>query len=599
MERLWRVVVVVLVAVGVAGVFPVVTAGPAVAQVTVDPVGRVDLTECVNGQPQGACSPLWASWEGTVGPKVGASWEFYRKNDEVYVRNVSVNGTTNTGPICVASTNYLTGEREWAVWYNQIDTSDPVVMMQVSAGNDTAAQTKTSWTGAYAFRSSHPMTFEKCAATDPGAVVVPPGDQSIPPPDYKCGRTLRDGGNGQWFADLEAYDLYPANTGGVAGGDFVGYEDGSFSWDLSWSENDVGANIDSERTGVPSRNTVALPPLSQMPPGGWTATFFVIRTTDRNAGRSGDWSYMPDDGREVSGGGDFHDVDIDGSGPGGYRPIWVPGDVWKSWQGLPSDHRAPGHHFSPEMSLIASVNGAEVAMHHPDGWHVVYGRCSLTLDPTRPAVNYQGETGPATRPEHQPSTTTTSTTVAGGGSTGTTLRESGHDDQGEDGTKSDCSAGFLGRLPVIGTAFELVARLTCALKQLLRELFIPDDVGLMFDVGDYSHRFPASWVNEATDSVTTLQSSISTAAGGSACGPVMNLPRPMNMTVRFPGPAGCGPTAAGASAANDAESFNLYGYRGGIRAVLKLFLYLGVLWRLIRLTPWAEGKDDGAPSFDN
>jgi hypothetical protein len=62
--------------------------------------------------------------------------------------------------------------------------------------------------------------------------------------------------------------------------------------------------------------------------------------------------------------------------------------------------------------------------------------------------------------------------------------------------------------------------------------------------------------------------------------------------VRFPGPAGCGGSG---SATADSAAFGLFGYREGFRALLTGMLYLGVVWRLIRLAPWSEGKDDGGP----
>jgi hypothetical protein len=62
----------------------------------------------------------------------------------------------------------------------------------------------------------------------------------------------------------------------------------------------------------------------------------------------------------------------------------------------------------------------------------------------------------------------------------------------------------------------------------------------------------------------------------------------------MPGPSGCNGAAA---TAGHSAAFDLFGFRTPIRAGLTVALYLGVVWRLIRLAPWSEGKDDGGPEF--
>lgn len=430
------------------------------------------------------------------------------------------------------------------------------------------------------------------------AHVAPPG-AAINSPYYACGRTIRDVGGGQFFVDLEAANLTDEAV------DSLTAVDRGHEWRTSWG---VARPTPTAATSE-STLTLALPPLSEMPEGGWTATFYVWRDRLVDTGRF--------DSEQFSG-GDFERYDADGPGAEPTLWWWVPTEVHEVFNRLPAHWKGEivgesylwdesdgdRDHWLAEMGVgvidsNVQVNGGDFPGFNGGDFDSLRGTCTVTINPARPGDgSAQGTTGPA--PVNIcPSGGTTTTTIAACSTVVTTIPKSDPGTQGQDGEKQDCSAGFLGRIPLIGGAFDLTARLVCALKQILVELFIPDDLGAMFDLGEYSTRFPASWVSEGTESVTSLQGSISTAAGGSVCGPVMNLPQPMSMTVRFPGPAGCGPTAAGASASNDSAAFNLHGYRGGIRALLKLFLYLGVTWRLIRLAPWAGDKDDGAPTFDH
>jgi hypothetical protein len=426
-------------------------------------------------------------------------------------------------------------------------------------------------------------------ATDFAARVGPlPGD--IPLPDYRCGRTIRSVGGGQYFVDLEAFNMFPVNVG-VGGGDFVGYSDSGFSWLSSWGSS-IGAQFpgyDGEvvTSGQPAKVTLALPPLSTMPPGGWTARFSFDRIADNNG--SGSWADL--------GGGDWKEFDADGPGPEPVKPWWVKNVVWEAYMALPPAMRSgtvitpsgvtytgnSGHHYAPTGILATRVGTTDAGGPIGSGWDSVTAACTVTIDPLNPENGAGGSTGTGTA--------TTSTTVPGA-TTSTTKPVGTNSTQGEDGSKNDCSAGFLGRVPIIGGVFDSVARLVCALKQLLLELFVPDDLGELLDVGEFSTKFPGSWVSSGVGGVSSLQSTVQAGVNGSACGPVMNVPAPVSMTVRFPGPAGCGGSG---NATADSAAFGLFGYREGFRALLTGMLYLGVVWRLIRLAPWSEGRDDGGP----
>jgi hypothetical protein len=430
---------------------------------------------------------------------------------------------------------------------------------------------------------------------------VGPNVGDVPLPEYRCGRTLRNVGGGQWFVDLEAFNVNPVNTGGVGGGDFVGYADSGYLWNVSWSEFDVGANIDSQQTGVPSRNTIALPALSTMPQGGWTATFYVTRETD--VGRGGSYADL--------GPGAARNIDEDETGAGEeVKPWWVHPTVWALWTSLPASWRDgsrltpggivydqtalyDGDHFLPPWVLRfdTMTGGGDFDPATAAPWQSVTATCTVTIDPLNPGDDWTSGT---TAPPPGSGTGTTTTTVPG--STTTTRPAGTEGTQGEDGSRNDCSAGFLGRLPVIGGFFDLTARLVCALKQLLVELFVPDDFGQLVSLDEFGSKFPVSWVGEGVSGVNTLRSSIQTGVGGSACGPVMNVPAPIGMTVRLPSPPACGGSGSSVTAGYS-EAYDVFGYRSAIRATLTAMLYLGLVWRMIRLVPWGGGKDDGGPTF--
>ncbi len=428
-------------------------------------------------------------------------------------------------------------------------------------------------------------------------------ETDIPVPDYRCGRTIRNVGGGQYFVDLEAFNMFPANVGVGSGGDFVGYTDSDFNWRSSWGATIGAVQFPAFNGAVvasqeAAKVTVALPPLSEMPAGGWTATFGVIRTIlpVGGASASGSWDNLDE----------FAVHTLDEDGPGGpiqAKPWWVKGIVWEAWTRIPPSWKEgtvltptgisytgnTGDHWMPPGAFLLEPNdagGGDFVQTAGAGFDVVYGTCTVTINPLAPADGSTGVTG-AGDGGVSPTTTTTIP-----GTTSTTKPNGGENTQGEDGTKNDCSAGFLGRIPLIGGAFDGVARLVCALKQLLLELFVPDDLGELLDVNEFSTKFPGSWVSSGVTGVSSLQSTVQAGVNGSACGPVMNVPAPMSMTVRFPGPAGCGGSG---SATADSAAFGLFGYREGFRALLTGMLYLGVVWRLIRLAPWSEGKDDGGP----
>ncbi len=399
-------------------------------------------------------------------------------------------------------------------------------------------------------------------------------------PYYRCGRTIRDLGGGTYFVDLEAAnDAY--------GGTQTAYTDKRMWWKTSWG---VTADTPGAHASA-SKMTMALPPLSQMPPGGWFATFNVYRESGvQTLWGKGTWEI-----RE----GEFRDVPNLSGGP--VIPMWAKAFDIESlnlpgWiDGTYTAEQYYGEQYARLPPTAVFVPGGKVG----EASLGVVGTCTVRIDPTRPAAP---ETKSTTGPEPAPpppapgATTTTSTTstTAPGATTTTTLPASGYDNQGEDGTRSDCSAGFLGRLPIIGGAFELVARLVCALKQILVELFVPNDWGTLLKVEEFSSKFPGSWVAEGMSGVGALEDSVSSGVGGSACGPVFQVPDPVAMTVAMPGPSGCNGAAA---TAGHSAAFDLFGFRTPIRAGLTVALYLGVVWRLIRLAPWSEGKDDGGPEF--
>lgn len=409
-------------------------------------------------------------------------------------------------------------------------------------------------------------------ATDPVAC----GDLTQAPlPHYACGRTLRDVGGGTFFVDLEAGNA-------SYGGEQTSYTDERMWWTTSW-----GVEADTpEAWASTTQLTMALPPLSEMPPGGWWARFSVYREmSTATIWGEGYWDEIP---------GEVIYAEAVG-GPA------IP--MWAAIFGLanrPADEQGflEGVLFGDAGDLVPTGQLPAQTVWQPgaaigEASVGIVGTCTVRIDPTRPTEPFtESTTGPPPPADPQaPPTTTTTTTSAPPPAERPT---SGFGDQGEDGTRTDCSGGYLGRLPIIGGAFELVARLACAIKQLLVELFVPDDWGSLVSVGEFGTKFPGSWVSEGTQSVEALKASVQAGAAGSACAPAINVPDPVGMTVRFPSPAGCGGTGSTVTA-GASEAYEMYGFRGPIRAVLTFVLYATVLWRLIRLAPWAENKDDGAP----
>lgn len=402
-------------------------------------------------------------------------------------------------------------------------------------------------------------------------------------PYYRCGRTIRDLGGGTFFVDLEA--------GNAAYDDFTGvadppYEDKRMWWQTSWGvESDTPGSYASS-----SKITLALPPLSEMPPGGWHATFSVFRESGREVlWAPGYFEVVPGERRTIT-------------NPNAGQPdISVFSDAWDLWDELPQGVRDV---LAPEESATVDVTEwlgrlPNQSIWHPRGEQIgdyalgVVGTCTVSVNPLEPTQEkVEDFTGPPPPADPDDPPPTTSTTAPG---SATTVPRSGYDDQGEDGTGSDCSAGFLGRIPIIGGAFELVARMVCAFKQLLIELFVPDDWGELLSVGEFSSKFPGSWVAEGTSGLTTLRSTVQGGVDGSACGPALAVPEPVSKTIRFPGPAGCGGSGSTVTT-GDSAAFDLFGFRTPLRAVLTAMLYIGVVWRLLRLAPWTEGKDDGGPS---
>lgn len=430
------------------------------------------------------------------------------------------------------------------------------------------------------------------------------GPQEHPPtPDYRCGRSIRNVGGGQYFVDLEAASLFPSWSDMalvVPPGSTSGpYSDGEFAWRTSWGANRQAITFDEYLGGVvrsstPERITLALPSLTEMPPGGWTATFFVTRTIPV---AQPDSSFTPPPGVVVV------YADEDGPGPAPERPWYAPkwadgplGELWAKYATSEIGQDGLARWVWRRLNSHQDLPPQAVAVKDPGGvfrtsagaWREAIGTCTVNINPLEPEhpVTSSNTAPPA---GGTTATTTTTTTVPG---TPTTLPAGGDRTQGEDGTRNDCSAGFLGRVPIIGGLFDATARLICALKQLLQELFVPDDWGDLVNLDDYDGKFPMSWVGEGASGINTLKAQINTGAGGSACGPQIDTPEPLNLDVRFPSPAGCGGQGAGSS-----EAFNLFGYRTAIRATLTAFLYFGVVWRLIRLTPWMGSKDDGGPTF--
>lgn len=318
---------------------------------------------------------------------------------------------------------------------------------------------------------------------------------AVPPAQYACGRTLRDVGGGQWFANVEAVGPLnpPSNewtTQDVA--DFSG-------WEVEWSQQD-GPRGQKE-------HTVALPALSTMPYGGWRAEWVAKRQVSATGGKKA--VFDPADHYEVL-------VDHD-------RDDLTPGQQWflpnkhnrtydKVWQEMDRIRRfeiETGRPFEAEdYYLWAFGGGIRVTTVGGGDWstgqelETMTSRCVVWLDPSRPDA-----TGPGTsdgKPPGPGETAPPAPTPGESGDPGT----GGGDDCGNRSVWSILNPLNIGR----------------TLGCVLRALFIPDDLVWADAFDPLQGKFPFSLFSDVAAVTGAMGTGLTSGRDASlVCGPEMDL----------------------------------------------------------------------------
>lgn len=131
---------------------------------------------------------------------------------------------------------------------------------------------------------------------------------------------------------------------------------------------------------------------------------------------------------------------------------------------------------------------------------------------------------------------------------------------------------------------------------ILIDLFVPT-LGLSVLLEPIVMETPIKpWVDEAVTTWTVISDTADPNGGGSLCGPTIDIPDPLNWTVRAPTPSGSGCAGngpGGVRLAEDNAAGDLWGWRVPVRAFIAVFLLLGFLSRVSRIAPWSSGADQG------
>lgn len=268
-----------------------------------------------------------------------------------------------------------------------------------------------------------------------GSPVLP---HDVPPPNYACGATLRDMGGGQWFADLEAVNRDPALSSGIGA-------DNSRRWDLSWDGSTSGTGDDGWR-----KVTVALPPLAEMPDGGWWARFHVYRDAAEGHVGAEDWT--------AAGGGDWASYDEDGPGPKAPRLWFIPEEAGREWfeeeiAKLRARNSQPI--YLPRTAVgFDKVGGGDWDDAGGGDWDSFHGTCTVVLDPVH---------GVASAPAPM---TVVPPTSGGAGP--------GGPGEADASGRAACQSSFANGVPVVGRIADSLGEAVCFLAELLKKLFIPE-----------------------------------------------------------------------------------------------------------------------------
>jgi hypothetical protein len=141
-----------------------------------------------------------------------------------------------------------------------------------------------------------------------------------------------------------------------------------------------------------------------------------------------------------------------------------------------------------------------------------------------------------------------------------------------------------------------------AIQTALSTLFVPTHLQEHATAlqTEMSTHFPGNYVTGVHDAFTTVKSGVNGGVSGSACGPSMYVPAPLDRSYYFPTPStsGCpGNGAGGARTTGDNSAGDVFGFRVVLRNFAALLVWLGFFVRVVGWAPWAR-DDMGAPAIE-
>lgn len=384
------------------------------------------------------------------------------------------------------------------------------------------------------------------ATYHPDDMLGPPPDPTAFAPQLSCGRTMRDMGNDQWFADVEAIVRNPDPQAEDTG-----------HWKVSWSDDTyAGANA-----------TIPLPAGATTNDNLWVS-YWNTRTTDEFIG----WSQQQETGMEWLEGPELHD-------------------------GTPFLHTLPG------AWLIADLIGADGEVTNVGSGYVgfdVNGDGVVgDIVPAQPQTTVKAATAICTV-RVSPVTMHTDPDVV-------IINMPAHPDDTEPGSTdtppppgsedpgTTCGGGTWWN-PInwaksifckLGDVVGAIADLLLGLLDGLADLFIPDDFSFVDGLRvEWESKFPLSVITDATSLGDGLHDRIDGGINGSPCssidpnmdGAVTHESGAALDAFKFTLPS---PTGACGEDASTIKAANLVGWRPPLRAFLGIFVWLAFFVRVV------------------
>lgn len=443
-------------------------------------------------------------------------------------------------------------------------------------------------------------------------------------PGYTCERELVLQPDGAWVANLDADGPTGLPAGAESG--VITAEQWYLPWDL---ENPV-----------PKVSTVTLPATGK-PPGGWRLRFeasvtlteeYRFPAIDPNLSVANDlldsipvwYTSATDPAFDGDIGTHYHayvgwtldnkrhwlrvfddgtfDLDITDSHGTVDPAVRVPvgpldishnvGPAVLGYAQIPYNEFTPTPSADINWAIFKLVDGGDWEPDTSDVLHEATMDCWVTLDVDRPQFGGGGEVGSDTPPEPG---------------------------EGGSGSSEGCSAGPLGSVPLIGGVFDSTARLACTLADLLGKvfafllrLFIPETLEWEGTFDGVSARFPLNLVTDLLGAGGSIKDAVTVAKdNGEACPSMdassivkgVNIPGgerdwglAFNPKLPTPSDSGCASIFGGARTDLEDKLGDLFGFRGVIRNLLLLGMYVWLFFKVI--AAFGDGKTGLEPVDD-